>query len=505
MLLKLLGRVRTARGLAIIDFLITLAVGVMLTVQYTVVYLADRARPGNSSIYPKGWLGWFDQSMMLRSTAALAQGSLDPMQHHYALGYSLLGLPFYLVSPQHPFFAIDALSLLVAFGGFIALGRRLNLSGAVSAVLFACSTMSAPILFRQWVLPWNTTPVAACLWLLLATVAAWLDGRRRPGSVGLLMGLVVVCRPSDAVILLPCVGALVWVERHNWQRGLAAAARVATGAAVVVVPVVALHVAIYGWAESPYMASSARIGFTLSHFAWKSYVLFVDPFPWFAEGEGVLQRSHWVALGLMGLLAALVRGLKDRVLALTLIVHAVLYISYVDLLPFGLWRFNNIHYFAWAYPGYALMAGLLAKELIRPRVAWTRWTGLGAIAAMVIVLCIRITPSPAKAGQPAKVVDFTGDMPPFLETVFLASLQLRDADGSLTYWRDFRAYPYPGGVRVYAMRRDMVGAVEWVPGHAPTGFEGATATARWVPRMRLIWPPIWLLPAHPPANSFPLD
>ena len=505
MLPKLLDRVRTARRLATIDFLITLAIGVMLTVRYTAVYLADRARPGNSLTYPEGWWGWFDQSMMLRSTAALAQGSLDPSQHHYALGYSLLGLPFYLVSPQHPFFAVDVLSLLAAFGGFIALGRRLNLPGAISAVLFACSTMSAPILFRQWVLPWNTTPVAACLWLLLATVAAWLDGRRRPGLVGLLMGVVVVCRPSDAVILLPCVVALVWVERHNWQRGLGAAARVAIGAALVVVPVVWLHVAIYGWAESPYMASSAQIGFTLSHFAWKTYVLFVDPFPWFAEGEGILQRSHWVGLGLMGLLAALIRGRKDRVLALTLIVHAVLYISYVDLLPFGLWRFNNVHYFTWAYPGYALMAGLLARDLIRPLVAWTRWTGLGAIAAMAIVLCIRITPSPAEGGQPATVVDFAGDMPPFVETVLLALLQLRDADGPLTNLREFRAYPYPGGVRVYAMRRDLVGTVEWVPGHAPKGFEDTTSTARWVPQMRLVWPPIWLRHAHPPANSFPLD
>ena len=505
MLPKLLGRARNASSPAIIEILIILVAAVILIVRYTVVYLADPARPGNNLTYPKGWFGWFDQSMMLRSTVALAQGSLDPLQHHYALGYSLLGLPFYLVSPNNAFFAIDLLSLLAAFAGFIALGRRLNLSGAVSAVLFACSTMSAPILFRQWVLPWNTTPVAACLWLLLATVAAWLDGRRRPVSVGLLMGVVVVCRPSDAVILLPCVGALVWAERHDWRRGLAAAARVAAGAAAVVAPVVALHVAIYVRAESPYMASSAKIGFTLSDFAWKSYVLFVDPFPWFAESEGILQRSPWVALGLMGLLAALFRGLKDRVLAATLIVHAVLYIAYVDLLPFGLWRFNNIHYFAWAYPGYALMAGLLARDLVRPRVAWTRWTGLGAIAAMTIVLSVRITPSPARAGQAAKVVDFAGDMPPFLETVFLAPLQLRDADGPLTFWREFRAYPYPGGVRVYAMRRDMVGTVEWAPGHAPQGFEGAAPTARWVPRMRLVWPPIWLLPVQPPANSIPVD
>jgi hypothetical protein len=474
---------------------------IILICWYALRYLGDPNLPGNQAGEPLGWWGWFDQSVTLRSTKALARGNLDPSQHHYPLGYALLGVPLYSEAKNHPFFLVDLLSLLGAFGGFVAVARRLALPAALAAVLFAVVTVGDGALFRQWVVPWNTTPVGAFAWLLLAACAAWLDGRRRPFLVGVLAAAVPACRPSDAVVILPCLVTLAWADRRLWRARLGDWGRLAVGALLVLVPVVALHLAIYGPVESLYMQNSARIGFTLHDLGWKAYVLLLDPYPWFADGKGLLQHAHWIALGLAGLVPALARGAKDRMLAAVLVVQGVLYVSYVDLLPTGLWRFLNIHYFAWAIPGYALLAALLLRDLAWP--GWARRIALASLAGTAIVLCLRVVPEAVAEDQPAKAVDFAGPSPSFFDTYLAGELALRDARGVLHDDTDMRAFLYPGGVRVIGLRRDLVGPVEWLPGQAPPGFDGTAPSARWAASVRLAWPPRWLRRASPPGIPVP--
>lgn len=486
--------------------------GIVLVSWYALRYLGDPSLPGNSPVHPLGWWGWFDQSMALRSTDALVHGKLDPSQHHYPLGYSLLGTLLYSEARNHPFFFVDLLSLLGAFAGFVAFARRVGLAPPLAATLFAVATMGDGTVFRQWVVPWSTTPVAAFLWLLFARCAAWLDagrgdgGRRRPFLAGLLAGGIVACRPTDTAVVLPCLAVLAWADWLAPRRdrlpilvrrwGLLVA-----GAAAVLVPIAALHLAIYGPAQSPYMRSSAEIGFTLHDLGWKAYVLLVDPYPWFADGEGLLQHAHWIALGLAGLLPALLRGAKDRLLAAALIAHGILYIAYVDLLPTGLWRFLNVHYFAWTIPGYALLGALLVRDL--GRAGWARRVALTSLVATALVLCLRVVPAAVAEDRPAKAVDFAGLMPPFFETFLAGRMALRDARGELHDYKDIRVFLYPGGVRVIGLRRDLVGPVEWLPGHAPQGFEGTVPSARWADSIQLAWPPHWLRRASPPGIPVP--
>ena len=481
------------------------AIGLILLVAYTVSYLGYPKLPGNDPVHPLGWWGWFDQYQSLRSTAAFVSGNLNPAEHHYPPGYSLLGVPFFLVMPKHPFFFVDLLSLLGAFAGFVSFGRRIGVPGPIVAGLFAASMLLDGTLLLQWVVPWNTTPTGAFIWLLLANVAAWIDGDRRPGLIGVLTGAVVACRPSDGVILLPCLATLAWTERRAWRAHLPRAARLGAGAACVVLPVVALHLAIFGAAPSPYMISSGQIGFTLHDFGWKAYVLLIDPFPWFADGEGLLQHAHWMALGLAGVIPALLAGPKRRMLAAVLLTHALLYISYVDLLPTGLWRFMNIHYFLWAIPGYGLLAWCLLQDLLAPARVRTRALAGASVVATLLVLSLRVVPAPVGPDRPAKAIDFAGPAAPFWDTFLGGRLALRDADGVMREGHDIRGFLYPGGVRVIGLRRDLVGAVEWLPGGAPIGYEGSQPSARWVPSLRLSWPPRWLRQAPPPGIPLPVS
>jgi len=63
-------------------------------------YLRIKYLPGNSE-YPMGWWGMWDQSWYLKSAAAFAVGNLDPAQHWYPFGYSLLAAPFARLIPAH--------------------------------------------------------------------------------------------------------------------------------------------------------------------------------------------------------------------------------------------------------------------------------------------------------------------------------------------------------------------------------------------------------------------
>jgi len=482
---------------------VILAAGAILITMYTVRYLADPALPGNQTSLPLGWWGWFDQSMTLRSTRALVDGNFDPGEHYYPFGYALLGTLFYFAAPSHTFFLVDLLSLLGAFIGFVALARRLGLAPLLSAPVFGLSLLGNSLLFRQWIVPWSTTPVGGFMWMLLACCASWLDGRRRPFVIGLLMAAVPACRPSDALTVLPCLGALIWADRRTRSGRWADWLRLAAGAALVTTPVVALHLAVHGFAANGYIASSSQVGFTLEDLGWKAYVLLLEPQLWFADGQGLLQRMPWVALGLTGLVAAFVRGQKDRVLATVLLVHGVLYTSYVDLLPSGLWRFLHVHYFAWAVPGYGLMAALLIRDLARP--GWPRRIAGASAVAAAVVFGLRVVPAPAAADQPAKAVDFAGPVPPFTDTYLDWSLALQDARGVLRNMVDVRVLVYPSGIRVLALRRGLVGTVEWIPGRSPQGYEGTKPTSRWTMATRFTWPPRWLRTPPPSAIGIPSE
>ena len=464
----------------------------VLAAAYVAQYVADPNRPGQDPVAPLGWLGWFDQSVSLRSVAALAAGNLSASQYHYPLGYTLLGLPGYWIAPEHAFFPVGLVSLLCAYWAYVSLSRRLGVPAAAAAALFCLVTLTDQVLFRDWVLPWNTTPVAALLWALLAAMAAWVAGRRRPVSIGLMLGLLAACRPTEAAIVAIPLAAGAVADVQAWRRGgrlpLGEWIRLAIASAAIVGPVIGLHLAIYGPHPSLYMQSSKQIGFTLHDIAWKAYVILADPYSWFKDGTGLLQHRPWYALGIAGVLQSLFGGAVRRMLGLTLAAHALLYVSYVDLLPTGLFRYMNVHYFMWAVPGYALLASLLLRDLVRPGGA--RLGAAGALAAAAVLLGVRLDPKEAGDARAVKAVDFDGPLPPFQQAYFGTSTLL-DSIGPMANGVAMRVFVYPTGIRVMGLQRDIVGPVRWVAGMAPPGFEGAVPARRLVIGLRWTWRPPW--------------
>ncbi len=256
-----------------------------------------------------------------------------------------------------------------------------------------------------------------------------------------------------------------------------------------------VHLLIYGPHPSPYMENSGTIGFTLDDWGRRAFVILADPYPWFIDGQGLLKRLPWAALGLAATLPALFRGGPRGLLAAVLIAHLVLYISYVDLLPIGLWRYNNIHYWVWALPGYALLGWVLLRSLAHWRPTREGRIALLALAGAAALALVQVAPRAVGPTDPARMLEFHGEAPWFDRSYF-GDFTIADDGGTLHNISDFRAFPVPGGMRVIANRRPFEGTVhvrlgsEPLPADllasSPDRFGESVVLGRpcWMPRIR---------------------
>lgn len=92
---------------------------------YGAAYLHHPRRPAGAG-YDQGWwaAGW-DQPRYLRAALAWASGTLDPAEHWYLPGYSLLAAPFVHVTPANPFLLPNLALLLASLWLTAALAARL--------------------------------------------------------------------------------------------------------------------------------------------------------------------------------------------------------------------------------------------------------------------------------------------------------------------------------------------------------------------------------------------
>ncbi len=266
----------------------------------------------------------------------------------------------------------------------------------------------------------------------------------------------------------------------------------AIGAGLVLLPFARLYLHIYGSRATEYMLQSRALGFRLDGLGWKAYTLLIDPLPWFPYGTGMLEAMPWLAVAAAGILMLpMLRGEARAaltLLALTVIPTVVLFLSYVDLLPTGLWRYQNIHYFKWTLPGFALFAYVALRELA---IGDRRGRAAGCFAAALVPLSLHLTPVRATAAQPARMVQLPGEITGFDQSYF-SQMTIRDRHGIGRNIVDFRLMPDDQGLRLLALGLpfpDMPTILSGDPRHQP----GAAAPVRWRSRLALGWP-CWLPP-----------
>lgn len=187
-------------------------------------------------------------------------------------------------------------------------------------------------------------------------------------------------------------------------------------------------------------------------------------------------------LGGAGLLAALLWAPRERraltwLLAAAASVYTVLMLSYVDLLPSGLWRFNNIHYFKWMLPlfglfGWCWLRGVRARPVT-----------LLAALPILLLLFVRVDPVRVAADQPARLVMFDKPAGADETALYFATAWAQDARGVQRNSFDYHQLLVADQVRLIALRRPFAGDERWLGDDQVRAWRAArdpTSTARLV-------------------------
>ena len=460
-------------------------------VAFLLAWRSDPRRPVRASV-SDGWWSGFDQGHYLSSALAFAHWDLSPAAHWYLPAYPALASLFVRLVPGDPFMVPDLACLLATLWLSGDLGAELlpewhwgRLAGLVS---FLGCVVAPPVVIEAWVVPWTSTLAAPLtLGCLRATLAGMRQPRRRgpPALAGLAGAAVAGCRPADAILVLACVGGLGgWVALR--ESGLATAARswlpsFLLGGLAGLLPTLLLYLAIWGPHESPYMVSSALVGFEWRLLPLHWIELMISARPVVPDGFGLIQVLPFVGTGLLGLAVATVAPPGDRIRHLlvtaAIISSVALYLSYRDLHASGLWLFSNYHYFKWSFGLLGLYNVILVRMVVRRSGQDLLWL----VPLGLLLFCWRVAPHQV-AGPPGRVaatdsfsipvpalgVDeavVTSAIGPF-DPIYFGPHALAIGGHPLLPIQDFKAIPIFGGLMITPLRPWPAGllTVRLVPG-----------------------------------------
>jgi hypothetical protein len=382
------------------------------------------------------WHQYTDQSLYLASAQAFAALNFDPARHHYPPLYALVAAPFTWLFPADPFAFVNV--LCVAGGTALLVTLFGDVIGRLPAALFAIAFLVLPgIMQDTFIVPWTSTLTTLLLfmglWRLTRLEASRGVSATESFLFSAILGLVVSTRPLDAI----AAAALYpfWLA-GLWRTGAGQAAFVrlhrmaphvvALVAGGVIGPTILFgaNVLIYGHMASPYVrVFGGGDIFSWSSVSEKFVSIYLDSASLYVEpGQVILRRFPWMLAALFAILACLALGsLWLRAAAVAATLQLVLYLPFDDLLPNGLYRYFNYHYFRWAF-WLAFMMLPAAVVLVRRRFGTHAWIiGVAAATAAVALACLQlwttesIAPATTQAGRitvilPSERIDYI-DLP----------------------------------------------------------------------------------------------
>ena len=485
---------------------------ICIAMVYTLAYLAHPATPGNHpNKHPEGWWGWFDQGQYLLSAQSMAEKKLSATNHLYPPLYSALGAVFSKWSSGHMFFLINMAALIWFSFVFIRVSDRYFPRWVSLSLLFGTSILD-PRIFQNWVIPWTTTLGAA----LLATGIlglVWMAEIREGGReritgfqvfiVAAALSLLVPTRPIDAVVgMIIGIGFLFSYIILHRKTAAKAPGRIKFSSlifvAIFIGPLIffGFNFLVFGSPIGEYLRKNSLNGFFCADLPEKFISLWLDGFSLYGEsGSGLIQNEPWLLISLAGLVWAGIKG--DMILRWVMLAICILFIFYMpygDLLPNGLWRYLNIHYFKWTFPYLALAGILLVSHTWQ---AWRRKQNqvlptilLVGVPLLIMSLQLSLQTMPIQAetsdtskqisfglnGKSIDFIDLKGISGSFTD-IYFGAHQLSLDGTHLQHVGNYRALPMAWGIRLLFIRPIQGDSLIFTPDQRLIRQDGNALTA----------------------------
>ena len=362
----------------------TLLLLCVATILYMGIYLNYSAVPGNNTQYPEGWWGWYDQGQYLKSVKAFSSFNFDPQNHRYLPLYALIGAGFYALIPNHPFFFVNLFALLYGIYVFIQVSDR-YLSRIETSLILLISLYANFTIFLQYIIPWNSSVTviiySLSLHQLIRLQPIQDDNKHskkhllKPILFGFLIGLLCLIRPIDVPATFGLFLAYVYLSHRNQILAKKIPVKTASKSIFLLVFGFLLGFSFYllynqALYNSPidgyFKATISSSGYFPTEIAWRTFSLLFDSKVLFAESSAsFISHYPWLLLSFIAIIWAMFYGdWLTRTLSFTIVLQFLFYAPYGDLLPNGIWRYHNIHYFKWAFPYLAFLAWLCVRSSI---------------------------------------------------------------------------------------------------------------------------------------------
>ena len=271
------------------------------------------------------------------------------------------------------------------------------------------------VLRLQWVIPWTST-LSAFLIVAALFLLDRFDLMRSHNPTtsalgfnaflfGLAAGALVPTRPADISAVAPAalvyavlvLSIIVRRPEQRVQASVSAAAGMA-GAAIPLCLFLAFNLLSVGSPGGRYFDTVVgTIGFDLAQIPERAFSLFIASQVYYLEFD-----ADWLSVipvGLMAIIVAIASAffggpLAIRVAGVMMVTQCLIYASYRDLLPMGMFRFFNIHYFKWMFPvAFSIVAYrigcIFSEDRLQKRAGWA--TMVLSAGILLLASCITVT------------------------------------------------------------------------------------------------------------------
>ncbi len=467
----------------------------LIAATYVGAYFFDLRTPSFHSGY-LGWWGWFDQGQYLKSANALLSQDLTPSLHFYPPLYSALGSVFLKFTEAHPFFLINLVCLLWFSFVFIRV-CDCYIARWQGALILLGSTIFNYTIFENFVIPWTTTLGTALLStgiLGLVWIQDLIKGKRLKIStyetffVAFSLSLLIPTRPVDAPIgFILGIAYLIgyWHVRSFSPKSTPSPVRFlpALIAGALIGPLVffLFNKLVYGDFLGSYMRAANGNGFFFADFLEKFVSIWLDSKTLYGEsGASLTEHFPWLLISFAGYFWICLRGdFLLRVIAIAIGAMLILYLPYGDLLPTGVFRYMNIHYFKWSFPYLALFGWILIMQVLNNFQDKANWIFPSSVLVLapLVMMTLHITtylkPLPFELTYMRSIVfklpnekidfiDIKGISGGFLDIYFGGHKVLLDGH-ELAINKDFRLLPQSSDTRLLFIRPLKGEVVEFTP------------------------------------------
>ncbi len=348
-----------------------------LAIIYLIFYFNNPALPGNNISAPLGWWEWADQSWYLKAASSTANFNFSAENFFYPPLYSSLGALFIFLSPNHPFLIIDLACFLIYAYCFIGFASRyVSFRSALFLFLFQFPFLGE--LRDVWIEPWTTSVVAALISFVLYQVDKYYHSSQGMEKFpqyfifGIAAGLIFLARPIDLFSISPIFFFILFVELRKLFLGQLSQLIFYKRFILILIPMILCLIIflifnyyVFGTYLGNYFEAATSNGFFPKDLFEKAVSTFLDSGSLYnVPSESIFAKLKWFALSVPAIIYYLITGKPLlRLVIFVILVQLLLYLPYSDLLPSGIWRYRNIHYFKWLIPYITLLIFLFIKQL----------------------------------------------------------------------------------------------------------------------------------------------